>query len=85
MFQPSKKKQPFIRLLFYTGTAVFFCFGMGVFFLTNHASLEVIILFPSILVFMGKLLCYLHALVEKCSIAAASGGTNNLPEKIPPP
>lgn len=56
---------------------------MGVFFLTHHPSLEVITLFPRILVFMGKLSCCVHALVEKCSIAAAPGGTANLP-KIPP-
>lgn len=46
---------------------------MVVFFLTHHAVLEVIILFPCILVFMGKLLCYVHTLVEKCSFPAGSG------------
>ncbi len=44
---------------------LFFLFGIVIFFLTNHAELEVIILIPCILVFMGKLLCYAHALVEK--------------------
>ncbi len=48
-------------------------FGIVIFFLTNHAELEVIILIPCILVFMGKLLCYVHTLVEKCGITAAPG------------
>lgn len=51
----------------------FFSLGMVVFFLTHHAVLEVIILFPCILVFMGKLLCYVHTLVEKCSFPTGSG------------
>lgn len=56
---------------------------MGVFFLINHAALEIIILFPSILVFMGKLLCCVYVPVEKYSIAAAPGGTANLPKILP--
>lgn len=71
--QPPRKEQPSIRILFYAAAAFFFCFGIVVFFLTNHADLEVIILFPCILVFMGKLLCYVHTLVEKCSFPAGSG------------
>lgn len=69
--QPSKKEQPSIRILFYAAAAFFFCFGIVIFFLTNHAELEVIILIPCILIFMGKLLCYAHTLVEKCGITAA--------------
>lgn len=56
---------------------------MGVFFLINHAALEIITLFPRILVFMGKLSCCVHALVEKYSIAAVPGGTANLPKILP--
>lgn len=69
--QPPKKKQPSIRILFYAAAVFFFCFGIVIFFLTHHLVLEVVILVPCILVFMGKLLCYVHALVEKCSITAA--------------
>ncbi len=57
----------------YAAATLFFCFGIVIFFLTNHAELEVIILIPCILVFMGKLLCYVHTLVEKCGITAAPG------------
>ena len=44
--QPSKKEQPSIRILFYAAATLFFCFGIVIFFLTNHAELEVIILIP---------------------------------------
>ena len=33
--QPSKKEQPSIRILFYAAAALFFCFGIVIFFLTN--------------------------------------------------
>lgn len=72
--QPPKKEQPPIRILFYAAAVFFFCFGITAFFRTHQTSLEAIILFPCILVFMGKLLCYAHTLAKKCSITATSGG-----------
>lgn len=68
--QSSKKQQPFICILFYASAWVCLLLGIGI-TLEYRLDLRLVILYPCILVFMGKLLCYAHMLVEKCRINGA--------------